>query len=72
MVILLAAALVIVVSIILTPAWALLMGGALASIANSAVIDRLQAAGYAKDVVSDAALADESALAGDGPDDTMV
>jgi uncharacterized membrane protein YesL len=70
-VILLAAALVIVVSIILTPAWALLMGGALASIANSAVIDRLQAEGFAKEIVSDAALADESALAGDVPDDTM-
>ncbi len=39
--------LIIILSTLLFPAWVLLTGGTLAAIANSAVLDRLEAAGFA-------------------------
>jgi hypothetical protein len=39
-------ALIVFLSTVLFPAWILLTGGALAAIANGAVLDRLEAAGF--------------------------
>ncbi|MBL8155183.1 MAG: DUF624 domain-containing protein [Anaerolineae bacterium] len=62
--ILLVAAILMIVSVFLPAAWFLLTGGALAAIANSAVLDRLRAAGiekaptFAEDEVVDASFTD--------------